>query len=241
MITLYSLLFEEAEQWNPNNLALAVIRNVKFVLYDTAKLRATDEMHNQPNIKDLVAAYILVTPPRSGNCSGAASVALAARNPAYPGAGIMLYKLVSSALNKPITSDRENSTSDDAKAMWKKIEDVGKSGFTRLPLDNYYQGMGADNIYFTVNPDGTVKDGAGPLTPDTSDDCEAPGIDPRDVGQNLGEPDAFQAAGGIAQPFIQRHQEQLAFVEERFGWNTKKFESELEAAGGVLFSTQYRH
>lgn len=209
-LSLYSILFEEIQ--NKTNyysapFALFVNRQ-QIILYD---LSAYPE-------DDMVAAYLKIREDKS-NCPGANQVAQSARSEKYPGAGEAIYKIASTVFQKPITSDRYQSTSKSAQAMWNKISH--DPTFKKQQLDNWIWNSDNETKTFVYNINkqkNKFQISDNPLTPSTEDDCILPGepIDkdnPIDGIYNslsrLGTPDSFETNVDISQ-ILANHQEAVA-------------------------------
>jgi len=237
---LYSLLFEA--KLDVSSLAVFKSRSDEggvFVLYDTVELVRQFPAPSDEAFMKAVVGAVTVRPPDefSGDCAGAWNVAWSVRNPAYPGAGKLTIQLASSMLKAPVTSDRDSSSSPDAKAMWDRV--AGDSGFQRVPLDNFRQKNPAKpsdgNIYVDVADDGDgllVTDRDGPRTPPWFDDCVVPNVD------KLGAGDAFKAKLD-AGPFTSRHKATMHLLFKNHDADIREVEESLVAAGGAWFDKLY--
>ena len=185
---LYDILFEQKTNYFTKPFALVYNKN-SFVLYDTSKF---------PN--DYIAAFIKVKIDPT-NCPSVIQVAQSVRGQNYPGAGEALYQIVSSVLQKPITSDRTISTSQDAQKMWKKIE-TG-SQFNHIKLDNWIWNDDYETKTYAHNINkinNSYTPSSEPATPQKEDDCILPGDSVNKDNPNLkpsieilGTPNAHQA------------------------------------------------
>lgn len=253
-VTLYSLLFEQAASYDQNTLALISNKTpagMAFVLYDTAKLRALSPAeHNSSAVAHwlpVVAAWMKVRAPDEttfGPCSKAWNIAYEARNPDYPGSGKLLTGLASAFLKAPITSDREMSNSDGARAKWARIEK--DPDFSKVPLDNFvrwnYDGESEVPVY--VHHDGTKlvqnNDRGEPRTPDDpTDDCLQPGKTVTDANDVWGTDDAFMGTGFDPKPFLDRHAESVAYAKQNLGISAKDMNFMLLKAGSAWFNMVY--
>jgi len=239
MAKLYSLLFEAP--LNTDTLALVRIED-KFILYDTkvlldilTKFKTSKKVATTAATMQAVAAYVSTIQPiqSTGECSGAWSVGYSARNPAYRGAGILTVKLASAVLGVPLTSDRNSSSSPEAKAMWANVEK--DSTFKRTELDNFYNSNRPDYKLKKnyVDVDGhTTTDRAGPRTPQASDDCLVPDKN------KLGTGSAFQSSIDPT-PFLERHREAMKVAETKLGRHPGSTDWLLASAGSAWFNKLY--
>lgn len=195
-VSLYSILFENQGSYFDAPFALAVSpEKTRFVLYSTVAVK-------EQGLKAGIAAYVKVK-KEEANCGLAYQIATSVRGPNFPGAGLTLYKIVSSYLNSPITSDRHISSSARAKSAWRKIS--SDPDFEPVFLDNwlwngdfetktYVKDIDLDTGNFVASPK--------PRTSTPKDDCVLPGDsvdldnldnDVADRLANLGSPFAFQS------------------------------------------------
>ena len=267
---LSKLLFTEVSKptkpatviaWNQDDLAVCQTKEangyVKFVLYNSTELsKAIESGFGEyyydvvPVVKRVLAAYLVlrttVVPPESedanhwSQCEGAYSVAFSARNPTYPGAGQLLVKLASSILKKPITSDRQGSSSNKAQAMWDRVEDDGD--FKRVPLDNWYYTGDPDNEhseeaiqqYADFSDKDNPEDLDGPKTPTIKDDCYV------HQQYSLGSADAWRASITTT-AFVQRHKAIGKLLKGKYdATSLRRLENDLMEEGSLLFNRVYR-
>ena len=203
-VKLESLLFEnEPINYLTKPFALAIdSTKTNFILYNTKEY---------PNI----AAYVKIKVD-STNCPSAVQIAKSVRGDKYPGSGEMLYKIVSSYLNMPITSDRKISTSPAAQKTWSKIE--ASQEFQHFNLDNWAWNDDFETKVYVKNinkTSGTFKASDQPATKTPADDCILPGDsisygnredDIRDRISTLGSPNAHKANVDYSE-LIQNHEQ----------------------------------
>jgi hypothetical protein len=164
-IKLKNLLFEnQSINYFQAPFALAVdSTKTNFILYNTKEY---------PDI----VAYAKVKFD-STNCPSAVQISKSVREDKYPGAGEALYKIISSYLNMPITSDRTISTSPAAQKLWKKIEN--SNDFEHFKLDNWIWKDDFETKVYVKDIDknrGSFKISDQPETETTEDDCVLPGV-----------------------------------------------------------------
>lgn len=259
---LYSLLFEDVNTDGFALLTVTIDTTTTFIMYDVGKMyqhyneinSVTEEILDKfkPSAVNLFASEFLVAEievnrsENAGNCAGAYYVGAAARNPRYRGMGRFMYKLASSVLSAPITSDRIVSTSDSAKGMWRKIEN--DSSFKKVELDNYLSEpvptkTGRVTSFNTKYVDIPSPDKAyfrdGPKTPDPSDDCKVPGSSLDNIKHKLGTPDAYQADGVDVSKYRQKHEEAIEWIMKEFGISRRDFEIVLDRAAAKMFQNLY--
>jgi len=240
MVRLFPFLFEALDT---TNLALCKVTGYQFVLYDTVKLTEILKQSAQAGgtadvesewIMPAVASYVEIRPPepKSGsNCSGAWNITYSVRNPDFPGAAALTVKLASDLIKAPLTSDRESSSSDDAKAMWKRLS--ADSSMTRVPLDNWrYGGKNGGKQYKDVTPDGVPVPRDGPKTPELEDDCILPPTDTK-----IGSADAFRSTID-SKPYLVRHKEMIK-TAAGFNLGESKLNFRLSSAGFKWFLKLY--
>lgn len=222
---LFSILFEQKTNFFSKPFALAQNQGL-FVLYDTSQF---------PN--NYVAAFIKAKEDKS-NCPSALQIAQSARGENYPGAGEALYQIVSSVLQKPLTSDRKMSTSPAAQKMWNKIENSPQFSHSKLDNwiwnDDYETKTYAHNINKNNN---SFSPSSNPETPQPEDDCVLPGELP-----NKDNPDLKSSIDILGTP--NAHQSNVDFSEliknhEEFVQNQKIDVSKIFADGQRLFRERY--
>lgn len=177
------------ENLNVNNLAL-IQKDSTYILYDSQVLNTIQlppRRSNTPvnlNVDHCFVAGIIARSAKEqglGNCNNALTVRLAVRtkNSEYKSAGILLYKIVSSINKLPLISDRERSTSEQAKQVWKRFESDSQA--KQVPMDNFL-----NQQYVDIGSTGNYVPRTGSKTPSQADDCQV-----NDIAKSLGHPEGF--------------------------------------------------
>ena len=201
-ISLYSILFEQAEQLKKFTSYTAP----HFALFerdDRLILVHTDSLLNYlKNPVDQVPVYnicagMIECGQRENDCLGAMQVKYAVGSPNWKGAGITMYALASDFFGAPLTSDREHSSSVAARETWAKIESSqewrkagdGLDNYAETPSGKMYMDIQGTYPSRTAEPRikktkgiiknivGALKGGASetePKTPQVIDDCPLP-------------------------------------------------------------------
>lgn len=157
-------------------------------------------------------------------CLAALQVKTVVGSPNYKGAGITMYKLASKYYNRPLTSDRQHSTSIAGRETWAKIEnnpDWKKVG----NLDNFVE-LEGDNVYATFSGQSfperdVIKWRPEPNTDDPNDDCRLPSKygelkTMSDMAKYVGTTDAYKYKGSLTvEPLITHGKDLLRWIEAR--------------------------
>lgn len=144
---------------------------------------------------DWICSYGGITNIHKNKCAGALETNFMVASPKYPGAGSAMYAFISLYFNTPITSDRDNSSSNKAKKAWARIES-DPSNWKKIELDSY--GIDDDNNqkYFDSQghwPNRNVFNMPEPKTLDKSDDCPLPNdsVNPTWINNKVGTLNAW--------------------------------------------------
>jgi len=189
-----------------------------------------------------ICAYAGSNERHSRDCGGAVEVSYMVRSPQFPGAGAAMYALISDYYQKPITSDRQSSTSNSAKKAWAKIE--SSSDWTKVELDNYGDHSG-HNIYFDIKgtwPNRLVSPTAEPMTPDDEqDDCVLPDSIPSFINKKLGSANAWIYNGPLnSEEMLSHGQEVLTAIADESGITKAELEREIKNKSNKLFTKYYK-
>lgn len=150
-IKLYPLLFTESKdpsrftapeyalvEWKDSqgtNLTLLHVESYKKFI-QTVRDRGTAAAEKAIPIEKWICSYGGIETAHASDCVGAVETNYMVGSPDYPAAGSAMYALISAYFNKPITSDRMNSTSDKAKKAWARIE-ADSGNWQKVELDSY--------------------------------------------------------------------------------------------------------
>ena len=185
-----------------------------FVLFHVRNFKKALELQTTNAYESYLCAYAGTTEEHYDDCSGAVEISYMVRSPQYPGAGGAMYALVSDYFGKPITSDRQSSTSDSAKKAWARIET--DPNWSKNELDNWiedanydtneifrkwfkFDGTWPNRVVKSTDEEGNPEE-AGPRTPnDESDDCKLPDkvADNRSANKYIGTGNAWSYNGPL--------------------------------------------
>ena len=251
---LYSILFEEKlNSYQPPEYAMVDWQHGKehaFALLHVEKFNSWVEGGLMGGPKDWLCAYGGVERTHETDCNGAVEVNYMVRSPQFPGAGSVMYALISDYYQKPITSDRQSSTSNSAKKAWAKIE--SSSDWTKVELDNYYQHNTSYPKYWFrfdgswPNRTGKNEDENGelfkPLTPeDASDDCRLPVSSGDPANAVLGTANAWLYHGPFkAGPLLDLGDETLNTIGANNGASREELKEEIKIQAAKLFASEYK-
>jgi hypothetical protein len=221
------------ENLNVNNLAL-LQKDSTYILYDSRVLNTIQlppRRSNTPvnlNVDHCFVAGIIARSAKEqglGNCNGALTVRLAVRtkNSEYKSAGILLYKIVSSINKLPLISDRERSTSEQAKQVWKRFESDSQA--KQVPMDNFL-----NQQYVDIGSTGNYVPRTGSKTPSQADDCQV-----NDIAKSLGHPEGF-IFNVDTNMFTTNHSNTVQTVLPRLGLTEDSLFEKLETAMHNSFS-----
>lgn len=214
----------------------------QFTLLDKEKFLKTKLQDFKPNrisseiVSFVVAMVQMSQRPYIGNCNGAWSVGAAARNPKYPGYGRLLYAMASSFVAAPITSDKFTGTSDDAKAVWVKIDSDPLFKKT-VEFDHFDKATGKDkgrSWYRRDEKTGSYTKAEGPRTETTKDDCKLP-LDPKE-----NTPFAYKSTQSFDFDALDNGlNEMIAHAQKALGLEEAQFLRMINDAGTMLFGQVY--
>ena len=269
MIKLYKILFEQQEQLkllSPEQMkapesAFSHLKTPKvsksyaaptfavhkwksgsehgFALFHVDMLRKWIESQKSFPYEKWLCAYASTYNEHRGDCSDAVEVNYIARSPEFPGAGSVMYALVSDYFGAPITSDRQSSTSNSAKKAWANIE--SSSDWTKVDLDNFKDGP----TWYRIDgnwPNRKVKAADEPATPDDSDDCNLPvAADEEGINKKLGTADAWLYKGNIdSSSLIDRGYSAISEIADETGGYITDIEKDIESLSNSLFVKYYK-
>ena len=270
MIKLYKILFEQQEQLkllNPEQMKapesafshLKIPKTLKnytaptfalfewvdgseqgFALFHVDMFRNWVESRQSFPFEKWLCAYAATYNQHRGDCSNAVEVNYMVRSPEFPGAGSVMYGLISDYFNAPITSDRHGSSSNSAKKAWASIE--SSSEWTKVDLDNYTD---PNSEWYRFNgswPNRSITSSNKPATQDESDDCELP-IAGTEEGLNkkLGSADAWMYKGSLdSSSLIDRANEALKDIANELGKSEISLHDYIKTLSNRLFTKYYK-
>lgn len=272
MIKLYKILFEQQEQLkllSPEQMAapksaFSHIPKIVGTDYAAPAFAMVDwldgselglALFHVENFREWVAdgrmgsfehwlcAYAGSDEQHQSDCSDAVEVNYIVRSPEFSGAGAAMYALVSNYFKSPITSDRQNSTSNSAKKAWAKIE--SSSEWTKVDLDNW-DGEVNNKNWYRINgswPNRSITSSDEPATPnDESDDCPVPKAGTNDVvNKKLGTANAWLYNGSLdAESLISNGKDVLFEIADDYGVTREKLKHEIIRKSNTLFTKYYR-
>jgi hypothetical protein len=251
---LYSILFEEKfNSYQPPEYAMVDWQGETekgFALLHVENFKAWVENGLMGSPNDWLCAYCGVKTVHENDCKKAVETNYIVRSPQFPGAGSVMYALISDYYQKPITSDRLSSTSNSAKKAWAKIE--SSSDWTKVELDNYYQHNTRYPKYWFrfdgswPNRTGKNEDENGqplkPLTPeDESDDCRLPVSSGEPVNAVLGTANAWLYHGPFkAGPLLDHGDEILNSIGTNNGASREELKEKIKSQAFKLYRSQYK-
>ena len=277
MITLSKILFEQAQTQDQNNAAnnhknphrftrnkfslISVDQEVNYYAlvnsysYETSMELITKDNEPPPS-KEWLAAFGSFNPKIAGdslgNCAGATIAATIVASQEYPAAGYAMYALYSKISGKPITSDRNVSTTDSAKKLWAKIETSGD--WEKVELDNFSPMPDPDNFrkriknFYDISgswPNRKIEHRPqGAKTPDDpSDDCRLPPWleDENELNKKLGTANAYTYHGPLdPNPLIQSGLELLQQINDDLDIPVNRQKKIIKLAGQEMFHDRYK-
>ena len=223
--------------FNPENWALYAYKDdgkSVFVLYDWQKFVSLvrwnvkeEQQVDYEEAMNVVGSFISLEPPdaSTGQCDGAWSVGNSARNAKYPGMGRVIYKLASAYMGVPLTSDRHETSSDDALALWQRLD--RDPDMQATPEFDHFLGkqrLGTKDSDFAKISE--------PRTPSTHDDCSL-----SRNGHDTFEKGLKTKNTGMAAPFVQRHKKAMLMLNKFY--SAKALEQLLADAGMAVFYVEY--
>lgn len=231
-LSLAEILFEGVEDYTPDKFALLQNNSrteKSLLLVNKAVYLSTDTQAS-------IASYATTRSYGDDRCDGATEINYVVASEAYPKAGYTMYCCMSSVFGY-ITSDRTTSTSNPAKATWKRIE--RDADWESKSLDNFYNNDFEDKKeYYDVEgrwPDREFRKRQGPRTPPEQDDCEMPGFNSK-----LGTADAWKYTGSLdVQGLLQAGKDLIQEYESRYRTPRQKQLNDLFTEADGLFRQKY--
>ena len=266
---LYSILFEQEEKQTakeipaekspgrfiaPDYAIVDTGAGKNLILINVPNYTNREEVGGKTKfmaIEKWLVASAGVDPNKENECSGADEVSYVVASPMYPKAGYAMYCFLSKYRGKPLTSDRESSTSEPAKATWAKyIEPSGD--WQKIPLDNYSSevlspyGEKQGYQYFDINgnwPEREMKASPFSKTTSVSDDCNLPsGSTVKTINKRLGTADAYIYTGGLDPfPLIENGNKLLSEISKLIDQPIGKLKEEIQLFSNRLFSKYYKY
>jgi hypothetical protein len=235
-ICFADLLFEGVENYTPDKFAL--IRHTSGVELALILVEKTSYLNG--SVGNSIVSYAGTTSYSSDRCAGAHEINFVVANPKFRKAGYAMYCCMSKEFGY-ITSDRNGSSSNAAKATWAKIEQ--SSDWEKLELDNYSDDLlDGTRYYFDVRgswPSRDFQELDGPKTPPPNDDCEIP-ANKKSLNKKLGTANAWKYVGSLdAASLLQAGVEMLKTYKTRHDLSIDDQQRYIFAEAEKLFRFHY--